>query len=353
VSPRVAFEPIDVEIDCDEDETVLDAAFRQGWNLVHGCREGQCTACKSYLLEGEVSLKTYSTFALSESEEAQGYTLLCRAMPDSDLVVELLHFDPDALRLEHPIVEGVARVASVEALTGDMTLLTLDVADPEGFSFTPGQYVDLEIPGAEEGERRSFSMANLPAGEGGAAARLELVIRRYPGGRFSSLLDPAQPRLAPGDELRFAGPYGAMHLRAGQRPVLLVAGGSGIGPVLALLRELAAAGSARPVRFFYGARAQGDLPLQDEIARLGAQLADFAYVPVLSEEDWGGATGLVHEAACAAVADGSIPGPEVYTCGPPPMVEALVEALTLRHGVEESDIAFDKFTTSASAGAPD
>jgi propane monooxygenase reductase subunit len=107
------------------------------------------------------------------------------------------------------------------------------------------------------------------------------------------------------------------------------------------------------VRLFYGARAAADLPLQEEIAQLGAQLEDFAYVPVLSEEEWDGATGLVHEAACAAVADGTIAEPEVYTCGPPPMVEALVESLTLRHGVEEADIAFDKFTTSASAGAPD
>src|SRR6059036_3661747 len=75
---RVRFEPIGEEIDCDEEETVLDAAFRQGYNLVYGCREGQCSACKCYLLEGEVALKPYSTFALSESEETNGYTLLCR-----------------------------------------------------------------------------------------------------------------------------------------------------------------------------------------------------------------------------------------------------------------------------------
>ena len=106
MSPRVVFEPIGEEIDCDEEESVLDAAFRHGYNLVYGCREGQCSACKAYLLEGEVVLKPYSTFALSESEEANGYTLLCRAMPEEDLVVELLHFDPDNYKLENEIRDG-------------------------------------------------------------------------------------------------------------------------------------------------------------------------------------------------------------------------------------------------------
>jgi len=120
VSPRVVFEPIGEEIDCDEEESVLDAAFRHGYNLVYGCREGQCSACKAYLLEGEVVLKPYSTFALSESEESNGYTLLCRAMPEEDLVVELLHFDPDNYKLEHEIRDGRGIVRAVEALTHDI-----------------------------------------------------------------------------------------------------------------------------------------------------------------------------------------------------------------------------------------
>jgi propane monooxygenase reductase subunit len=347
MSPQVSFEPIGVEIDCDEDENVLEAAFRQGWNLVHGCREGQCTACKSFLLEGDVSLQPYSTHALSESEESQGYTLLCRAMPDSDLVVELLHFDPDNLRLSHPIGDGRARVAAIDALTEDIVRLTLEVVEPAAFAFTPGQYVDVWVPGGDGAQRRSFSMANLP-GDG----TLELIIRRYPGGRFSGLLEAGSPgALAVGDELGFTGPYGTMHLRAGEGPVLLVAGGSGIGPVLSVLRELAAAASPRPVRFFYGARRTADLPLQDEIAGIGESLADFAFVPVLSDEDWDGATGFVHEAAVGAVAGGDVVEPFVCACGPPPMIEALVEVLTARHDVPAGDIVFDKFTTAAAAEA--
>src|SRR6185436_11277823 len=158
MSPRVLFEPIGEEIDCDEEEAVLDASFRHGFNLVYGCREGQCSACKAYLLEGEVVLKPYSTFALSESEESNGYTLMCRAMPEEDLVVELLHFDPDNYRLENPIRDGSATVTAVEALTHDIRRLELEVTEPADFSFVPGQYVDVWVPECDA--RRSFSMAN-------------------------------------------------------------------------------------------------------------------------------------------------------------------------------------------------
>src|SRR5882757_3540284 len=120
---KVRLEPIGEEIECASDETVLDAAFRQGLNLVYGCREGQCSACKCFLLEGEVALKPYSNFALSDSEQSGGYSLMCRAMPEQDLVVELLHYDPENYRLENPIRDGVAEVEEVQALTHDITRL--------------------------------------------------------------------------------------------------------------------------------------------------------------------------------------------------------------------------------------
>ncbi len=335
MSPRVVFEPIGEEVECGEEESVLDAAFRHGFNLVYGCREGQCSACKAYLLEGEVVLKPYSTFALSESEESNGYTLLCRAMPEEDLVVELLHFDPDNYRLEHEIRDGRGVVTDVEALTHDISRLELEVSEPDDFSFLPGQYVDVWVPGADD-LRRSFSMANMP-GDG----RIELIIKRYPGGRFSSLLDG---ELQTGDELGFTGPYGAFHLRGGDRPILMVAGGSGMAPILSLLRSLSSQGSERPVRFFYGARTPADLFHVDLIRELGAGLADFEFVPVLSDTDR-----FVHEAAGEHLASGAMSDPEIYMCGPPPMIDAMIELATEAHGIDEDRIFHDKFTTSADA----
>jgi propane monooxygenase reductase subunit len=339
----VLFEPIGEAIDCDFEETVLDAAFRQGYNLVYGCREGQCSACKSFLLEGDVTLRPHSSFALSESEEDQGYTLLCRAMPDDDLVVELLHYDPDSYRLDNPIADGRAHVVSVDALTHDIRGLTLRVDEPRELAFRAGQYIDLWVPGRDE--RRSFSIATLPGDP-----VVELIVKRYPAGLFSALLDG---RINPGDELRFTGPYGAFYLRPGDRDALLVAGGSGMAPVLGILRQLAAEGTRRRVRFFYGARTRADLFHLDTVAALGDRIADFQFTPVLSDgtagDGWGGRRGMVHEAVAGYMADGDLTGPEVYACGPPPMVDAVAELLIDRFGVAESDVHFDKFTTAAAA----
>jgi propane monooxygenase reductase component len=341
VSPRVVFEPIGEEIDCDEEESVLDAAFRHGYNLVYGCREGQCSACKAYLLEGEVVLKPYSSFALSESEETNGYTLLCRAMPEEDLVVELLHFDPDNYKLEHEIRDGRGVITEVEVLTPDIRRVELEVTEPAGFSFVPGQYVDVWVPGCDL--RRSFSMANVDDG------RIELIVKRYPEGRFSSLLDGD---LAVGDELRFTGPYGAFHMRDTDRPILMVAGGSGMAPVLSLLRKLAAEGCTRRMRFFYGARTDQDLFYVDEIAELCSGLPDFEFVPVLSDQNddrLGIGRRFVHEAADEFLESGQMNDPELYMCGPPPMIDAMIELATEKHGIDESQIFHDKFTTSADA----
>jgi propane monooxygenase reductase subunit len=338
---RVLFEPIGEEIECADDETVLEAAFRQGYNLAYGCREGQCSACKCYLLEGEVDLLPYSTFALSESEEENGYTLICRALPVDDVVVELLHYDPDNYRLEHPIRDGRAEVEAVERLTGDIRLLRMRVHEPADFSFLPGQYVDLWVPGSEE-SRRSFSMSNLP-GDG----RIELMIKCYPGGRFSGLLERS---IHAGDTIGFTGPYGAFHLRRSRRSILMLAGGSGMAPILSLLRQLADERSDRMVRFFYGARTARDLFGRDEIAALGAVLTDFRFVPVLSEaapedpEEL--ARGLVHEVAGDYLTTGELDDFEVYMCGPPPMIDAAAELLG-DHGLDDSRIYYDKFTIAA------
>jgi NAD(P)H-flavin reductase/ferredoxin len=334
VSPQVVLQPIDEKIDCAPDETVLDAAFRQGYNLAYGCREGQCSACKCFLVEGEVALKPYSTFALSESEESNGYTLMCRAMPEQDLVVELLHYDPDAYRLEFPIRDGRAEVVAVDALTHDITRLHLKVIEPEDFGFKPGQYVDLHVPGAE-GVTRSFSMANVP-GDG----HIELMIKRYPGGRLSGMLEG---QIQPGQEIGFTGPYGAFHLRKSERAILMVAGGSGMAPILSLLRQLSTDGTERPVRFFYGARTENDLFSTDLIEELGSKLPDFKFTPVVER--------FVHEVVDEYLASGEI-GTDVegYMCGPPPMIDAAQDMLVGKHGVDEKRIFHDKFTTSADAG---
>ena len=200
----VRFEPVEIEIEVDEDETILEAAFRQGLVLAHGCKEGQCSACKSFLLAGDVELERYSTFALADYEKDDGYTLLCRAHAYSHLEVELLHYDLEMLNSGLPIRTLATKVHSVEALTHDVYKLSLALEGEQRLQFHAGQYVEIEVPGTAE--TRAFSMANTPA----VADRLEFMIKAYPGGRFSTLLEGA---LAPGDDLRVKGPYGVFILR--------------------------------------------------------------------------------------------------------------------------------------------
>ena len=183
----VRFEPVGIEIEVDEDQTILRAAAEQGVMLMHGCKEGQCSSCKSFVLDGDdIELDRYSTFALPDYELEEGYTLLCRAHPYEDVTIELLNYDEDMIRSGLPIQEAVAEVVSNDPVTHDMRHLVLRLIEPGELKYFPGQYVDIAVPGTEQ--TRSFSMANTSSREGGL---LEFVIKIYPGGLFSRLPGPA------------------------------------------------------------------------------------------------------------------------------------------------------------------
>jgi propane monooxygenase reductase component len=334
----VRLEPVGIDFEVDEDETVLSGAFRQGLMLMHGCKEGQCAACKSFLLDGEVDLDRYSTFALNEFEENEGWTLLCRAHALTDLEVELINYDEEILRSGVPMRTLQTRVAAIDELTHDIRRIELEVTDGESLTFHPGQYVDISIPG-EEGHHRSFSMANTPTDAG----RLEFMIKLYPDGHFSGLL--ADGSIAVGDELEVKGPYGVFTLRKNENRLLYIGGGAGMAPILSHLRALAEQGSERDAVYYYGARNEGDLFHLDELKQLGESLPAFRFVPALSEqEDWGeGECGLITDVVARCEDD--LSDAEAYLCGPPPMVDAAIDTL-LAKGMDESRIHYDKFTTT-------
>jgi propane monooxygenase reductase subunit len=331
----VRLEPVGIEFEVDEEETVLNGAFRQGLMLMHGCKEGQCGACKSFLLDGEVDLERYSTFALPDYELDEGWTLLCRAHAVSDLEVELINYDEEILQSGVALRTARARVEAIEPLTRDIRRLVLSVVDGE-LPFRSGQYVDIGIPGTDES--RSFSMANLPSDDG----RLEFMIKLYPGGAFSSLL--ADGALQVGDELDVTGPYGVFTLRENDRPILFIGGGAGMAPILSLLRSMAERGVARPAVYYYGAREEQDLFHLEELKGLETMLPGFRFVPALSDSDWEGETGLITDVVERS--EQGLDGVDAYLCGPPPMVDAAQEML-MRLGVDEARIHYDKFTTTA------
>jgi propane monooxygenase reductase subunit len=335
-------EPVGIELEVDEDETILDAAFRQGIMLMHGCKEGQCAACKSFLLDGEVDLDRYSTFALPDFEESEGYTLLCRAHALSDVEIELINYDEEIIRSGVPIVTATAEVEAVEALTHDIRRLVLKLPDP--LVFNAGQYMDIAIPGVE-GKHRSFSMANTP----GQPDRLEFMIKLYEGGHFSGLLAESANGngIKVGDALTCTGPYGVFTLRdSSPRRLVFIAGGAGMAPIVSLLRSMEEKGSARPATFYYGARTADDLFALEELERLVGVLPDLRFVPALSEsaDGWDGEAGLITDVVDRMEAD--LTEVDAYLCGPPPMVDAAI-ALLERRGCPEARIYFDKFTTTA------
>jgi len=333
----VRFEPVGIEIEVDEDQNVLRGAAEQGIMLMHGCKEGQCSSCKSFLLDGdEVELDSYSTFALPDFEREEGYTLLCRAHVYEDVTIELLNFDEEMIRSGLPIKEAVAEVIANNPVTHDMRHLVLKLLDTNDFKFFPGQYVDIAVPGTNE--TRSFSMANTSARESG---QLEFIIKIYPDGLFSHFLDT---KLQVGDRLNLTGPFGVFTLRdAPGTDLVFVGGGAGMAPILCLLRSMAERGIDRKAVYYYGARRRGDLCFEDELRALEQALPDFRYVPALSEDEWDGETGLITDIVAAK--EGNLSRVHAYVCGPPPMVEAAVPLLT-RLGVPDKHVYWDKFTTT-------
>ncbi len=276
----VRFEPVGIEIDVSEDQTVLRAAAEQGIMLMHGCKEGQCAACKSFVLEGEdIEHDKYSTFALPDYEKDEGYTLLCRAHVYEDVTIELLNYDEEMIRSGLPIQQAAAEVVSKDPVTHDMRHLVLRLVEPAEVKFFPGQYMDIAVPGTDQ--VRSFSMANTSSRDG----LLEFVIKVYPDGLFSRFLDE---QLAVGDRLELTGPFGVFTLRDADTELLFVGGGAGMAPILALLRTMAERGIQRKATFFYGARGERDLCFTDELAAIAEKLPNFTYIPALSDEGWYG-----------------------------------------------------------------
>jgi len=311
---------------------------------MHGCKEGQCSACKSFMLEGDdVELDRYSTFALPDYEREEGFTLLCRAHAYEDVTIELLNYDEDMIRSGLPIQEAVAEVLAKDPVTHDMRHLVLRLVEPQELRFFPGQYVDIAIPGTEE--TRSFSMANTSSRESG---QLEFVIKIYPDGLFSHFLDT---QLAVGDRLDISGPYGVFTLREGEDDLVFVGGGAGMAPILSLLRSMAERGITRKATYYYGARGRRDLCFEEELRGLEGSLANFRYVPALSEpaegDEWEGETGLITDVVKRHEAD--LKNVHAYVCGPPPMVEAALPLLEIL-GVPEKRIYYDKFTTTGDPG---
>ncbi|ESQ97686.1 ferredoxin [Stutzerimonas chloritidismutans AW-1] len=318
-----------IGVDVRPGETLLHAALRQGIDFPHSCRVGGCASCKCKLISGQVKELTETGYILSDEELDAGYILACQSVPKGEVSIEVDLAAAQARR--H--VRG--KVVAQDRLTHDITRLVIQLE--EGLPYKAGQYADLCLDALPQ-YARSFSFASRPQPDG----KVSFFIRKVQGGRVTSLIND-QSLLGQGAMVE--GPVGDFYLRTSTAPLLLVAGGSGLAPILALLEEALVAGAQRSVTLLFGAREERDLYALDAISALAAQWrASFNFVPVLSgatsDSSWQGARGLVTELIPAFLEDGA----HAYLCGPPVMIDSAV--LMLRgSAVPRDHIHADRFTT--------
>ena len=316
---RVTIEPVGREVDCGDDQTILDACLRAGVWLPHACTHGTCGTCKARIVAGEVDHGEASPFALMDFERDEGMALLCSAIPLGDVVVEADVEAEPGVEL-FAVEDRVGRVVAVEEPGRDIRRLRIALDRP--LRFNAGQYVSLKLPGSDE--TRSYSLANPPS----VGSELELHVKRTPGGKASD--GWIFSRLAVGDSIELAGPFGRFFLRPQRsEPVLMVAGGTGLAPLMSMIRHILDVGLPQTVCLYHGARSRADLYDADRLADLAEKHPGrLRYVPCLSEEAWDGRRGLVTEVIAEDFS--RCAGHVAYVCGPPPMVDATLKVLMER-----------------------
>ena len=317
--------------------TILQSAFDAGLVLPYGCRDGACGSCKGKLVDGRIDYGRYSEKALTAQEREQGYALFCQAKPLSDVAIEAREVRKAG---DIQIRKLPARVQKLERAADDAMIVYLKLPANERLMFLPGQYIDILL---KDGTRRSFSMANAPHDD----EFVQLHVRHVPGGSFT---DHVFQTMKERDILRFEGPFGTFFLREeSDKPIVLVASGTGFAPIKALIEAAFKKALARPMRLYWGARRPKDLYLNGLAERWVAEQPGFEYVPVISdalpEDQWSGRAGFVHRAVMEDLSD--LSGHQVYACGVPIMVDSARRDFIQKCRLPENEFFADSFTTAA------
>ncbi|WP_040160275.1 benzoate 1,2-dioxygenase electron transfer component BenC [Mobilicoccus massiliensis] len=323
-------------ITCAEGQTVADASYRSRINIPLDCRDGACGTCKAFCEAGEYDPGFYIEDALTEDEAESGYCLPCQMKPTSDLVLQIASTSAVA---KTRAATFTGTLTGLERLSPTTFALTVTTPDRDELAFLPGQYINFSVPGTQE--TRSYSFSNGPDED-----ELTFLVKITPGGVMSTYLTE---RAAEGDEVTFTGPNGSFFLREGERPLLLLAGGTGLAPILSILRRLVSQESTRPVHLIYGATTDDDVIELETIEELGSKLESFTWDYCVADKgssarNIGYVTALI---ASEHLHDGQ---GTVYLCGPPAMVEA-VRTHFSDNGMEPGGFYYEKFALSGAAAS--
>jgi CDP-4-dehydro-6-deoxyglucose reductase, E3 len=330
---QVTLQPSGHDFSVAGETTLLEAALDAGINLPYGCKNGACGACKGKVLAGQVDYGAAQDSALSDDERVAGLALFCCAKPLSDLTLEVR--EVNAVR-DIPVKILPCRVQKLERVADDVMVIRLKLPTNERMQFLAGQYIEFLLA---DSKRRAFSLASPPH----ADDLLEIHVRRVPGGNFT---EHVFTKMKEKDILRIEGPLGSFFLReASDRPIILLAGGTGFAPIKGLVEHALHIGIQRPIELYWGAKDRAGLYMHALAERWAAENVNFSYTPVLSEpavgDQWTGRTGLVHEAVLADHPD--LSAYQVYACGAPVMCEAALKDFTAR-GLPKDEFFADVFS---------
>ena len=324
----------------DNDEALLAAAIRQGVGLPYGCKDGACGSCKCKKLEGMVTHGAHQLKALSPEEEASGFILTCCGIAHSDVVIESRQVTDESA---FPVKKMPSRVSSLVPASHDVMVLRLQLPTSDLFKYHAGQYIEFLL---RDGERRAYSMANAPHTQADNPS-VELHIRHMQGGKFTDHVFSAMKER---DIMRVEGPYGSFFLREdSEKPMVLLASGTGFAPIKALIEHLQFKGLSRPAVLYWGGRRPADLYMNDWVQAKLAEMPNLSYVPVISdalpEDHWSGRTGFVHQAVLEDFPD--LSAHQVYACGAPIVVDSARSDYTALAGLPPEEFYADAFTTEA------
>lgn len=340
MSFNVTVQPSGRTFNAQAGEPLLAAAIRQGIGLPYGCKDGACGTCKCKKLEGRVTHGAHQLKALSPEEEAKGFILTCCGVAHSDVVIESRQVTDESA---YPIKKMPVRVSSMVRASPDVMLVRLQLPASDVFKYHAGQYVEFLL---RDGDRRAYSMANAPhtqAEQPGA----ELHIRHMPGGKFTDQVFGAMKEK---DILRIEGPYGSFFLREdSDKPLVLLASGTGFAPIKALIEHMQFKGITRPAVLYWGGRRPQDLYMNDWVLAKLAEMPQLTYLPVIShalpEDGWAGRIGFVHQAVLQDFPD--LSAHQVYACGAPVVVESARDDYSALAGLPAEEFFADSFTTEA------
>jgi CDP-4-dehydro-6-deoxyglucose reductase len=313
-------------------ETILQAALRHSIGLPYGCRNGSCGSCIARLVSGEVHYPDGQPDALDGPQDTPDQVVICQAEPLSDLLISVREVEAE----RDVIIKTLpCRAEQLNRLSHDVMQVLLKLPDTERLQFLAGQYIEFIL---RDGRRRAFSIANAPHRD----EYLELHIRHVPGGSFTGhVFDEMKNKAL----LRIEGPLGSFYLREDSpRPVLMMAGGTGVAPLKGILEHAFYIGFDRPIHLFWGVRAKQDLYMDELPRKWQEQYPHFSYTPVLSDpatqDHWEGAAGLVTDALLAHYPE--LVAYDIYMSGPPAMIEAATPQF-VSHGAQPEHMYSDAF----------